>query len=103
VILEKLDALILKQAETMGWRLALSGLVHQRFNAWDLMPDGPELFEQYGRALARSARRSQKREPTPIDDPDLYSFKNETVAELRIVLRNLRNAFGTKTKLANFG
>jgi hypothetical protein len=96
VILKKLDALILKQAETMGWRLGLSKLVHQRFNAWDMKPDGPQLFERYGKAVARSARRFQKREISPIDDPDLYHFKNETVAELRILLRNLRNAFRTK-------
>ncbi len=32
---EKLDALILKQAETLGWRLALSPLVHLRFSEWD--------------------------------------------------------------------
>jgi hypothetical protein len=98
VILEKLDTLILKQAETMGWRLGLSALVHQRFNAWDLKPDGPQLFERYGKALARSARCFQRLELPPIDDPDLYPFKNETVTELRILLRSLRNAFRTKRR-----
>jgi hypothetical protein len=96
IALEKLDALILNQAETMGWRLALSKLVHERFCEWDLKPNGPELFECFGKALARSARRFQKRELPPIDDPDLYLFKNETVAELRMLLRNLGNKFLTK-------
>lgn len=93
---ENLDALILNQTETMGWRLALSALVHKRFSEWDFQPNGPELFEQYGKALARSARRFQRQELPPIDDPDLYPFKKETVAELRILLRNLRNSFRTK-------
>ncbi len=96
---EKLDALILKQAETMGWRLGLSALVHLRFSEWDSYPNGPALFEQYGKALAKSARRFQKREPPPIDDPDLYRVKQETVLELRLFLRNLRNAFsGRRTQ-----
>jgi hypothetical protein len=91
--IEKLDALILRQAETMGWRLALSPLVHLRFSEWDSRPDGPMLFEQYGRALKKSARLFQKREPPPIDDPQLYPFKEESVEELRRCLRQMRNAF----------
>jgi integrase len=90
---EKLDALILKQAETLGWRLGLSELVHLRFNDWDFQANGPVLFEKYGKALAKSARRMQKLEPPPIDDPDLYRGKQETVLELRLFLRSLRNAF----------
>jgi hypothetical protein len=95
---QKLDELILKQAETMGWRLGLSALVHLRFSEWDSCPDGPALFEQYGKALAKSARRFQKLEPPPIDDPDLYRGKQETVLELRLFLRNLRNAFSRKRR-----
>ncbi len=96
--LERLDALILKQAETMGWRLGLSALVHLRFSGWDFQANGPALFEQYGKALAKSARRMQKLEPPPIDDPDLYRGKQETVLELRLFLRNLRNAFSRKRR-----
>ena len=95
-ISEKLDALILKQAETMGWRLGLSELVCWRFSEWEFQPNGPALLEQYGKALAKSARRFQKREPPPIDDPDLYRLKQETVLELRLFLRNLRNGFTTR-------
>jgi hypothetical protein len=93
---EKLDALILKQAETFGWRLGLSPLVHLRFSGWDFQSDGPTLFDQYGKALARSSRLFQKREPPPIDDPDLYRLKQETVSELRLFLRNLRSAFSRR-------
>jgi len=94
--IEKLDALILKQAETMGWRLALSPLVHLRFSVWDLQSNGPTLFGIYGKALAKSARRSQKKELPPLDDPDLYRAKQETVSELRLFRRNLRNAFSKR-------
>jgi hypothetical protein len=93
---EKLDALILRQAETMGWRLGLSPLLHLRFWDWDLQPNGPTLFERYGKALAKSARRFQKRELLPLDDPDLYHLKIETVPELRLFLRNLRNEFSRR-------
>jgi len=93
---EKLDALILKQAETMGWRLGLSPLVHLRFSEWDFQSNGPTLFQRYGKALAKSARLFQKRELPPIDDPDLYRLKQETVSELRLFLRNLRSAFSRR-------
>jgi len=90
---EKLDALILKQAETFGWRLALSQPVQSRFENWDFDPMGPTLFAQYGKAVAKAARRFQGREPPPIDDPQLYQVKRETVLEIREVLKNLRGSF----------
>jgi hypothetical protein len=93
---QKLDALILKQAETFGWRLALSTLVHRRFEEWDHKPDGPLLFGQYGKALTKCARIFQKRQAPPIDDPDLYRAKEETVVELRLLVRSLRNSFSQK-------
>jgi hypothetical protein len=80
----------------MGWRLGLSGLVQFRFAEWDFLSNGPTLFELYGKALAKSARRFQKRELPPIDDTDLYGFKQETVQELRRLLRSLRSAFSRR-------
>jgi hypothetical protein len=94
--LEKLDALIFKQAETFGWRLALSPLVQMRFSEWDIQSDGPTLFDRYGKALSKSARLFQKRELPPIDDPDIYLLKHEIVSELRRFLRNLRSAFSKR-------
>jgi hypothetical protein len=93
---EKLDALILKQAETMGWRLALSELVRRRFSEWDISPNGAALFEQYGKAVAKAVRRFQRLEPPPLDDPNLYRFKQESVPELRMFLRSLRTAFSRR-------
>ncbi len=94
--LEKLDALILRQAETMGWRMGLSQFVHWRFDQWDVKPNGPELFEQYGRAFATSARRFQKTKPPPIDDPNLHLFKKENVHEIRQLRRALKKEFCKK-------
>lgn len=90
---EKLDTLILKQAETMGWRLGLSESVHIRFSEWDFEDNGPALFEKYGKALAIATRRFQKKERPPIDDPDLHIVKKETVHELRHLLRAIRAKF----------
>jgi hypothetical protein len=87
---------VLEQAETMGWRLGLSTLVHLRFSEWDSYPNGPALFERYGKAIAKSARRFQKRELPPIDDPELYRVKRETVPELRLLLRSMRNALSRR-------
>lgn len=89
---EKLDALILKQTETLGWRMTLSEIVHMRFFSWDFQPNGPALFREFGKALAKSALRFQKEELPPIDDPDLHLAKKETVKELRQLLHKLRKA-----------
>ena len=93
---DKLDALVVKQAQTMGWRLGLSQVVHQIFSEWDFQDNGPELFKRYGEALALSALRFQKERLPPLDDPDLPFFKKETVQELRQVLRHLRKAYSEK-------
>lgn len=98
---DKFDALILKQAETMGWRLCLSSGVQWRFSEWDQQPNGPELFERYGKALAKSARRSQRLELPPIDDPDLHLLKKEMVRELRELLHNIRNEVSTAQRSRN--
>jgi hypothetical protein len=90
---EKLDALILKQAETFGWRISLSEMVQARFRVWEELPNGSERFEQFGRACARAVRIMQKKEPPPIDDPGLRRSKFVAVSELRLLLKNLRNEF----------
>ncbi len=94
----KLDAIILKQAETTGWRLGLSRLVQFRFSEWDLHPNGPEKHRKYGLAVARSARIMQRKELPPIEDPDQWRVKQETVEELRILLKNLRTTFALQRK-----
>jgi hypothetical protein len=90
---EKLDALILKQAETFGWRISLSEMVQGRFRVWEELPNGSERFERFGRACARAVRIMQKKERPPIDDPGLRRSKIVAVGELRLLLKNLRNEF----------
>jgi hypothetical protein len=85
-ILEKLDELIIHQAATFGWRLVLSPIVHSRFAQWGNAPQGPELFDCLGKALARSALILQGRKKPPIADPGLRLFKRDMVRELRKVV-----------------
>jgi hypothetical protein len=90
-LLAKWDALILNQAETFGWRLTTSEKILQRFSQWAVMQDGPELFERFGKALARAVRIEQGKKSPPIED--LRESKPPTVAQLRLVLKNLRGEF----------
>ena len=92
---EKLDALILKQAETFGWRISLSKMVQERLIVWEELPNGSERFEMFGRACARAVRIMQKKELPPIDDPGLRRSKFVAVGELRLLLKNLRDEFAT--------
>lgn len=91
-LLNRLDRLILTQAGTLGWRIRLSKLVQFRMSDWDSMANGPENFRQMGIAEARSARILQRRELAPLD-PDLRAVKQETVSELRLLLKTLRAYF----------
>src|SRR6266404_4144509 len=94
----KLDEIILHQAETLGWRIRLSKLVQFRQSEWDQEKAGPEKFRRMGMAEAKLARIVQRRELPPIEDPDQWLVKQETVEELRIVLQNLRATFAVQRK-----
>jgi len=90
---EKLDRIILEQAETLTWRIGLSELVQSRFSEWDLAADGPDKHRRYGLACARAARILQREELPPINDPAQKVMKRETVTELRLVLKRMRATF----------
>ena len=92
----RLDSIILHQAQTLGWRLTLSELVRFRMAQWDRQNNGPELFRKFGLAMARSARIMQRKELPPIEDPDAWAVKRETVVELRRILKIMRAHFSTK-------
>jgi hypothetical protein len=94
----KLDAIILHQAETLGWRIELSELVQFRKSEWDLKPGGPEKHKKYGLACSRSARILQRKALPPIEDPDQWRVKQETVEELRVLLKNLMAKFALQRK-----
>lgn len=97
-LFEKLDTIILEQAETLGWRISLSELVRYRFSEWDSLPSGPELFEKLGQAWRNSAKILQGRKKPPIEDPDQWAVKNETVEELRLILQALRGNLATRRR-----
>lgn len=96
-LFNRLDRVILSQAQTLGWRITLSDLVRFRMSEWDGMANGPDNFRRFGLACAKSARILQKREPAPLD-PDLRTVKAETVAELRLVLKTLRAQLATQRR-----
>ena len=89
-LFRKLDLIILHQAETLGWRLTLSELVRFRMSEWDHAANGPDLFRRLGSAMARFARIVQRKELPPIEDPDAWQVKRETVEELRLILGRMR-------------
>jgi hypothetical protein len=93
----KFDAVILKQAETLGWRLLVSSAVQERMSEWWIQEsNGPEMFERLGKALAKSARIVQKRELPPIDDPDLVAGQKQMIRELRVVFREMKKMFSQR-------
>lgn len=91
-----LDAIIIRQASTLGWRIGLSELVHWRLAEWESSDNGIETFKRYHSAIARATRIFQRREKPPLNDPDLYRFKINSVKELRVVLKTMRNRFETR-------
>jgi hypothetical protein len=97
-LFQMLDSIILHQAQTLGWRIELSKLVQFRKSEWDLDPEGPEKHKKFGLAVARSARIMQRKELPPIEDPDQRLVKQETVEELRLILKRLRAQFVLRRK-----
>jgi len=89
-VLRKLDATILRQAQTAGVRLTLSEIVLKRTIEWHGERDGPQKFLRLGKAFAHATLIFQGRIPPPLDDPTLYLTKQETVAELKVLLQKMR-------------
>jgi len=100
--LSKFDALILNQAETLGWRILTSTRVLERLSLWEEQsPNGAEQFMCLGRALAKASQIVQKRILPPIDDPDLVSVQIHTAKELRGVLREMKAALSVKHNISD--
>jgi len=88
----KLDALILRESEELGWSLIRnSGVIMQRVDSWDNMHGGAALFTEWGKrlAIATRIRHGQKR-PRISDNLIEYKSKLKTVAELQRVAAKLR-------------
>lgn len=99
----RLDSIIIHQAETLGWRITLSELVRFRLSEWDLQENGPKLVHQFSLAWKRSVLILQGKELPPVEDPDHWAVKQETVRELRSILRKLRPIFAVMKKPPTLG
>jgi hypothetical protein len=94
--IEVLDEIIIRQAETLGWRIGLSELVQWRLSEWESTPSGTKQFKRYHSAIERATRIFQRLEKPPLDDPGFYAFKANSVKELRVVLKIMRNRLKTR-------
>jgi hypothetical protein len=83
--LMKLDYEILYQAETLGCKLEASPLVRQCRRRWDELPNGPYLHKTYGEACAKSVLYKQGKAPLPLDHPEFYKLKADSVDQLRLL------------------
>ncbi len=102
-IFDQLDELIIRQAETLGWRITCSPLVSFRLSVWDSAPGGLELSDRFYDALRRWGRIVRGLKPAPITDPDLPQFRRETVDELDKLLRKMREALATRRQISTPG
>lgn len=87
----KHDELIIYQEMTFGPSLLQCDVVFGRVKAWSTEPDGLAKINRFCKSWKRSARILQGKEKPPMDDPTVYLFKQETVPQLRQVLRRLRD------------
>jgi len=92
----KVDELLINQVVTFGWTLTQTAIASDRFKAWDNDLDGPDKIMRFARAWKRSVLISQGKQNAPDDDPTLYVFKQETVPQLRQVLRQLHHWFAVQ-------
>jgi len=97
-MLRRLDEVILRQAQTAGVRLTLSEIVLKRTIEWHDEPDGPRKFAALGKAFAHATLIFQGRIPPPLDDPTLYLTKQETVAELKVLLQKMRQRVDSRRR-----
>jgi hypothetical protein len=95
-VLSKLDRIILRQAETLGWRLFISTRVLHRISMWEADGKGANLFLRLGKALAKSVRIVQRKELSPIDNPDLVLAKDRTIRELKSVMRKMKRVISAR-------
>jgi len=99
--LRVLDEIIIRQAVTLGWRIELSELVLWRQSEWVSTPDGLGLLRLFHHSVERAARIHLRLEKPPLDDPDIYLFKLETVSELNTVLGKMRKARRARSRHAH--
>lgn len=92
----KIDDLLINQVVTFGWPLTQTEIAADRFKAWNTDPDGPDKIMRFARSWKRSALIAQGKQNAPDDDPTVYLFKQETVPQLRQVLKQLHDWFAVQ-------
>lgn len=89
-IFAALDRVILERAPALGFFLFYSTLVMDRLAQWrDYEPNGPDLYEKLGKALALGARARQGKAKLPVT-PWTPQFKQEIQRELGSLNKLLR-------------
>ncbi len=88
----QLDELIIRQTVMLGDWMEHSALVQIRIQHWKITPSGTELYRRYNASRDKNMRILQRLELPPID-PGWKRFKSAIVAELHLVLQDLRGHF----------
>jgi hypothetical protein len=90
----RFDELIIRQTENLGDLIEHSKVVQYRIQCWKVEQGGDDLYRRYNAARDKNMRHLHRRGGAlPPVDPGLKQFKTATVAELRIVLEDLRGHF----------
>ena len=96
-----LDAEIIFQAESLGWRIMLSPLVHARLWAWEQNPAGYETAERFWNALQKQNRIIHHLQLPPVGRGQKEN-KEATVRELRGLLKILPLSVPTSKLVSEF-
>lgn len=89
-ITRELDEFIIAQARIDRAWLFYIEPVRRRLIQWHLETNGPDLFVRLGQAISEGIKGSRRECKFPINDPAWYSFKSDTVIELRALQSRLQ-------------
>ena len=95
-VLNDFDDYLLGLFHTYGWRLFMSEGVLQRLAEWE--KHGPHLLKRLGEELALRSRVVKGKARHPLDDRDLYEFKEKASEELKVLFRMARTFFGSSNR-----
>lgn len=95
-----LDEAICEQAREIGARIHLSRRMRSRIVEWDDEPNGAELQEKLGEALAKQIRISRRHAKAPVDLKRLKTARPRLVDEVKRLRQLLRGRL-TQARLPN--
>jgi hypothetical protein len=88
--ISRFDDYVLEQFSEWGWRLLLSREFLRIVARWEV--EAPERLERLGLALAKKSKVYRREESAPLMG-GVEVFADATIAELKIILRKMRNDF----------